>query len=796
MAELRLSGLSTGIDTQKIIDQLMEVNRRRLYMMQDDVSKHEEKRSAMSELQGKLTALKTTAGDLSDSSQLRSYNAVTSDDDYITVEANSNASEGNHSVQVKQLATSDRWIHDGFKYATSLVGAGTFILSYNFKELSITTTAETTLEDLVGLINNDSDNPGINASLLKYDDGSGGIYHLVLNGRESGSDYQIKINSSSTEVHVSDTTFQDTNGNDADGTTRLTDLGGFSGTMGSGSTPDSITVGGTEHDGTVVNYTFNVNEHTTMADVIGEINEAFDTTAKAVLEDGHIIITDATCGASSMTLTLTFNAGTGSDASLSFGTFSQQTAGGTAADLAGFEASTFTETQTAQDSKIRVNGYPGDGMAAAEVQQLSSTANATAGTYTLTFMGETTAALNYNDDIATVQAALNALSTISAVGGVTVGGTPPSDSGSAMTFTFSADAGDVERIRIDTSSLTGGTHTISTQTQGRDGWINRSTNTIDDVISGVTLKLHDTTEDGAGGYNNIEVNLTRDTETLKEKIDELITAYNTVVMFIQEKTAYDAEEGKSGILANEYSVTTIWNQIKLPFTEATSGFGGDDSFTMPGDIGITLGADGMLKFDSTDFDEAVVDDYLGVLSLIGAMKTGSSDSNDIKFYGASKFTTAGEFEVRVYGDGSQITSAQIREVGGEWRDATFDGNMVTGDSTFDSNGNPLYPENSLQVTVDVSKTSATPLTATITVKHGYAGALKETLDKLLHSTKGRVPISIDSIDTQIKNTNDRIEREETRLEGIEKRLIDKFSRLEKTLAMIQQQMGALNMLSS
>jgi len=244
MAELRLSGLSTGIDTQKIIDQLMEVNRRRLYMMQDDVSKHEEKRSAMSELQGKLTALKTTAGDLSDSSQLRSYNAVTSDDDYITVEANSNASEGNHSVQVKQLATSDRWIHDGFKYATSLVGAGTFILSYNFKELSITTTAETTLEDLVGLINNDSDNPGINASLLKYDDGSGGIYHLVLNGRESGSDYQIKINSSSTEVHVSDTTFQDTNGNDADGTTRLTDLGGFSGTMGSGSTPDSITVGG------------------------------------------------------------------------------------------------------------------------------------------------------------------------------------------------------------------------------------------------------------------------------------------------------------------------------------------------------------------------------------------------------------------------------------------------------------------------------------------------------------------------------------------------------------------------
>jgi flagellar capping protein FliD len=794
MAEMRLSGLSTGIDTQQIIEQLMEVNRRRLRMMEQDVAKHEQRRSAVSELQGKLNALRSVAGELSDSSQLRSFKAATSDADFITAEANSNAMEGNHAVQVKQLATSDRWVHDGFAYATSYVGAGNFIFTYNNKELVVQTGPTTTLEELVGLINNDQDNPGVTASILRYDNGSGGVYHLVLGGKDSGSDYQISINASNTEVHAADTALKDANDENAVLTTKLIDLSTFNGTMESGITADRIHIVGADHGANSVDVYFDVTQYTTLEDVIGQINSAYDGSAVATLSEGVIKLTDTTSGDSDMTLSLTFVPGTGSSAELDLPNIVQSVVGGsTAASIAALDASTFIETQSAKDSKVRVDGYPSN-QTAAEVQLLTSSVNATSGTYTLNFSGETTAALNYNDDVATVQTALNNLSSIAAVGGVTVGGTPPSNSGSPMTFTFLATAGNVDRIIID-SSLSPGTHVTSTQTQGQDGWIDRGTNTIDDVLTGVTLKLHDTTEDGAGGYNSIDVNLTRDTETLKEKVEGIITAYNTAVMFIQEKTKYDAETSTAGVLANDYSVTTIWSQIREPWSQAASGFGGDDSFTKPGDIGITLGADGLLKLDGNAFDEAVVDDYLGVLSLMGAIKTGSSDSNDLKFYGANKFTTAGQYEVQVFGDGSQITSARIREVGGTWRDATWEweGNVVTGDSTFDSNGNPLYPENSLQFTVDLSKTASNP-SAIITVKHGFAGALEETLDELLHSTRGRVPISIDSIDTQIENVNDRIEREETRLEGVEQRLIEKFARLEKTLSLIQQQMGALNML--
>lgn len=690
MASIQLPGLATGIDTNSLIQALMEANSARLYLMKEKLGKQEEKYDAFNELEGLLSALRQSVEQLSDSSKLKAYNAVSSDTDYITVEANSNAFEGNHSIQVKQLATADRWVHDGFEYSTSYVGAGNFIFSYNNQELVVQTSEDTTLEDLVGLINNDADNPGVNASILKYDDGSDGIYHLVLSGKESGSDYQITINSSNTEVHTADSILTDTNDNDATLTTKLIELSTFSGTIESGTTTDQIHITGNKHnESDPVDAYFDVTQYTTVEDLIKEINDAFDGEAVATFADGEIKLTDTTSGESYMTMTLTFVPGTGSSATLTLPTFSQTTVGGSvSASVTSLAAATFTETQSAQDSEIRVDGYPSD------------------------------------------------------------------------------------------------------------SWITRSSNTVNDVIAGVTLRLHDTTEDGEGGYNSIEVNLTRDTETLKEKLNSMIEAYNAAVMFIQENTAYDTETKISGVLANDYGVTSIWELIKNPFNIAASGFTGDDSFIQASDIGLSLGTDRLLSLDSTEFDEAIVDDYLGVLNLLGAVKSGTTDNQDIKFYGASTYTTAGQYEVRVYGDGSVITSAQIRMVGEtEWRDATFSGNVVYGNSEFDENGNPVYDENGLQLTVDVSKTSGTALEATISVRQGIFGALEESLDEMLDSVDGRVTISKERIQEQIDNTNDRIETEQARLAREEQRLIEKYARMEKMLSIIQQQFAGLSVLS-
>ena len=100
----------------------------------------------------------------------------------LTVSAGGSAFEGTHNVKIRQLATANRWVHDGFNYVSQYVGEGNLILSYNNQEFVVQTTATTTLQELVDLINNDPDNPGITASILDYQSGSG-RYHLVLSGR-------------------------------------------------------------------------------------------------------------------------------------------------------------------------------------------------------------------------------------------------------------------------------------------------------------------------------------------------------------------------------------------------------------------------------------------------------------------------------------------------------------------------------------------------------------------------------------------------------------------------------------
>jgi len=674
MSTIRLPGLTTGIDTNTLITQLMEIERSSLNRYQESQTKWEDKKEALSTLETKLSNLRSSVRALSDANELRAFTSTSSDSDKVTAEASYNAFEGNHTVVVNQLATAERWVHTtGIEYIEDYVGAGTFIYSYNHKETTIMTTATTTLEDLVGLINNDANNPGVTASLLYYNN----AYHLVLNGNDAGTDYAISVNSSSTEVWESDSAL--TIGSDnATLSTKIEDLDQFGENPLEGG--EVIEITGTDHSGNpIAQVDLNITSNTKLTHLISEINDAFEGIAKATLVNGQIVLTNSTSGASDLSVTLTYNAN-GSSATLTLPTMAVETEGGsTTADLAGFAEADFTETQSAQDSQIRVDGYP---------------------------PGE---------------------------------------------------------------------------------WISRSSNTIDDVISGVTLHLHDTT-DAAGE----EITLTRNIQSVKDKLTSMVNAYNLAVAHIQETTGYDGATQKGGVLIGDFVVSTIRSQIRTPLITQTSGFIVDiDNFLMPAQIGLELDKDGLLNLDTNVFDEAIAKDYMGVLALIGADKTGSSDSNTIEFYDASsKYTTAGNYDVEVVVTGGVITSAQIKlSSESTWRDATFSGNIVTGDSTFDDNGDPVYPENGLQLSVDLSQDGT--FTTTVRVKQGFTGAIEDALDKILKATTGSIDIDQEHMDDQIDGLKEKIELEEYRLTIKENRYIMQFAQLESTLTLLQNQMNAL-----
>ena len=799
MGELRFPGLVTGIDTAALIKQLMIINSRRLATYQVKKTDYEQQNTALSELRSKISALQSAVSALSDADDLEIFSTSSSDTDILTLAASSEAEPGSHSIEINQLASTETWIQDTstFNYTTDYVGGGNFIYSYNHQERVITAVEdETTLEDLVGLINNDEDNPGVTASLLYQ----GGKYHLMLSGQETGQDYQISINTSSTEVWKPNTgasyhTFTDDEAN-AGLAIKITELDQFT-ENGGLQGDEKITISGRNHFGTdLPDKDLSITANTTVGHLIDAINEQFDGVATATLVNGQIWLTDHTSGLSSLeVVSLTYDNGATGDTVLDLPTMAFSTEGGGISEGPSllFGSSDFIQTQNAQSSYIKVDGYPASTSGELQTLTLDPDGSASSGHFHLTYNGQTTGEIAHNADAADIQAALEALPNVSP-GDIIVDGTRLSQAGDA-TFQFLAAAGDVSMISIDASALVGpNTCTFVETIKGNDGYIHRNSNSITDALTGITLNLHDLTE----AEDPIKITISRNTGLVSKKIQTMVTAYNGLITELESKTEYDTEAKKMGILSNDIAVSFIKTQARDPFIGIADGFVDTiDSFIQASDIGITFDGAGMMEFDTDEFNDAINEDFQDVLELFGATKSGNSNSAVVQFYAASnKYTTAGTYDIEVDIESNAITDVRIKlSSESTWRDdATWPDNLAKGNSDFDDNGDPLYPENGLQLTVDPNQSDGT-YTATINVKQGMAGALEDLLDQILEAD-GRLDTSKGILDDRITAMDRRIENEENRLNNVETRLIEKFARLEKTLAMMQEQMAAVSMVTA
>jgi len=796
MGVIRLPGLLTGIDTAKLVSQLMAFERRTVTKYQQRQAVWSERQIALSALEAKLQTLKSAAEALSDASELRVSSATSSDTDILTAEASKDAFEGSHTVIVNQLANAERWVHTaGKEYAEDGVGAGTFLYSYNHQETTITTTADTTLEDLVGLINNDANNPGVTAGLLYYNH----AYHLVLNGNDAGSDYAISVNAYNTEVLQAASSLTKGSENAALAT-KIVDLDQFAGTLATG---EYVTISGKQHDGTVVNEDLLVTKNTTLNQLIQEINDAFGGTATATLVNGQIRLTDHASGTSQMELSLTYDPGTGSTTLdiPAISSSNREVWQAASSFMVGEEKGELTDAivdlnefdgTLVGDESITIGGKQHDGTAVSQdlaidadttLSQLIQEINdAFGGTATATLVNGQIRLTDYASGTSQMELSLTY---DDGLGETTLDIPAISESVQGETVTASL-AGFATADFTETQSAQDSQIKVDGYPPGGAEWITRSSNTVVDVISGVTLHLHDT--------GTVQVSLARDIKSIEGKLNALASAYNAAVSLIEEKTGYNAVEKKAGVLMGDAVVSGLADNLRLPLIQQMRGFlANADSFLLPGQLGLELNGDGQLNLTSGTFNEAIADDYLDVLALIGADKTGSSDSNTIQFYGASSYhTTAGTYDVQVTIADGVITNAGIKlHDEADYRNATFNGNIITGNSLVDTNGDPVYPESGLQLSVNLDQEG--PFTATVRVKQGFAGAMADALDRILQGTTGTLPLDRKNVDDHIDHLKDQIEVEEGRLTQKEARLVAKYARLEKTMALLQRQLAALGM---
>jgi hypothetical protein len=112
-------------------------------------------------------------------------------------------------------------------------------------------------------------------------------------------------------------------------------------------------------------------------------------------------------------------------------------------------------------------------IASGEVQTVALTGSPTGGTFTLTYAGDTTAAIAYNAAASAVKTALEALDTIDTVD---VTGTAPT-----WVVTFPIGEGDIAAMTGDGASLTGGTTPAVTVTETTPGENERIIGVVTDI---------------------------------------------------------------------------------------------------------------------------------------------------------------------------------------------------------------------------------------------------------------------------------------------------------------------------
>jgi PKD repeat protein len=123
---------------------------------------------------------------------------------------------------------------------------------------------------------------------------------------------------------------------------------------------------------------------------------------------------------------------------------------------------------------IDANGYGPFEDQLLDEQQTVRTTNATGGTFTLTFNGQTTAPLAYNATAADIDAALEALSNVGANNIQTSGG-PANTANVNVFFRRALQQTNQNQITANGSALTGTTPTVATTTAQEGAWFQRPT---------------------------------------------------------------------------------------------------------------------------------------------------------------------------------------------------------------------------------------------------------------------------------------------------------------------------------
>lgn len=768
-----VSGISSGLDWRSIIDQLRGVEHKPIDLIQERKGVYEERLSAWQGINTKLLSLKTAAGTLNKTSGFNLYttslssNTTTEADDVLSVSASTSASPGTYQIKVNQLAAAQKLSSTTYASQTTALNlSGDIIIGGRTVKVASTDTLSG-LRDKINAVNTGTNASGVTASIVYY--GTSGGYRLILTSDKEGAAGISLLNGGATDlvgtlgfVDASAQTAKNTvtGGHKSDALTYADKAVGGSDLLNLTSAQSgavTITINGTAK-GVAVNLA---------TDSLNTVRDAINTAFTGVFASNPAsVVSETVNGTTKYRLLIEGNTITYTDANNVLETLGILKRAGVSDEKGVTGDVSNTSGGAAITSSTRFDAI--DGYIDYE----------TTDTITLTGTDTSGAAVNtsfsvYGTDYKTVGDLLTAIETaygdvtasVTADGKIQVVDNEIGDTDLAVILTPSKTS-----LKFDADNNFGAITTIrERQIQAGanaeitvDGvTVNPTSNSVDDVITGVTLNLKKAATD-----TTVTLTVGRDYDAVKEKITEFVNAYNETMDVINAQLTYDSDNKKpGGPLFGDSTLRTVKSNLTGIILDKVTGV--NDNFSTLGLVGISIGTDSKLTVNDTKLQGYLETNFDDIKKLFAA--DWSSTNSNLSYTYHTADTQSGTYNINI---------SSVDPVVGYFvsdGDATGSGEYLTGISG-----------NAKGLTVRYSGT-ATGAVGSFSLTYGVAELLDRALYHITDSVGGYIADKQETINDTIDSLGDKIDTMEARLEQKMQTMINRFISMEMALSQIQSQ---------
>lgn len=169
--------------------------------------------------------------------------------------------------------------------------------------------------------------------------------------------------------------------------------------------------------------------------------------------------------------------------------------------------------------------------------------------------------------------------------------------------------------------------------------ISKSSNTVTDVVQGITINLLKPSETGVPAV----LSVSNDSSSVQTAVQSFVTAYNALNQTLSSLTAYDPTTKQGGILQGDTSVKTIQSQARSLLTSNITGLTG--SYKLLSNIGVSFQLDGTLALDSTKLQTVLNSDPNAIAGLFATV--GKASDSLINYVNTTGNTKPGSYAVTV-----------------------------------------------------------------------------------------------------------------------------------------------------